>query len=93
MTNYLQLYVSSRSQDSTSKEAKKKTHTLQNVQTDTTQLVDIWMIDLGEKSNLGRRHGVIVREKELKLKNPAYVLSAAYLLPSMPRLSIPSYGD
>lgn len=39
--------------------------TLQYVEADTSQLIDIWMIDLGEKSNLGRRHRVIVGQEQL----------------------------
>lgn len=42
--------------------------TFQDVKTDAAKLVDVWMEDLGEKSNLGRCHGVVVREEQLQLE-------------------------
>ena len=43
--------------------------TFQNIQTDAAQLVDIWVVDLGKKSDLGRSHRIVVGEKELKLED------------------------
>lgn len=34
--------------------------TLQNIKTDAAQLVNIWVVDLGEKSNLRRGHRIVV---------------------------------
>lgn len=42
--------------------------TFQDVETDAAKLVDVWVEDLGEKSNLGRCHGVVVREEQLQLE-------------------------
>ena len=42
--------------------------TFQDIQTDTTKLVDIGMVDLGQKPNLGRSHGIVIWQEELKLE-------------------------
>lgn len=34
--------------------------TLQNIQADATQLVDVGVVDLGEETNLGGHHGIVV---------------------------------
>lgn len=47
-------------------------HTLQDVQADAPQTVDVWVVDLGEKADLGWGHGVVVWEEEFKLENAAY---------------------
>lgn len=36
-------------------------HTLQYIEADTAQLIDVGVVDLGKKPNLGWHHGVIVR--------------------------------
>lgn len=46
--------------------------TLENIETDATQLVHVWVVDLGEKANLGRDHGVVIRQEQLKLELSAY---------------------
>jgi hypothetical protein len=52
----------------------KKKPTLQHVQADATQLVNVRVEDLGEESNLGRSHGVVVWEEELELENAAFCI-------------------
>lgn len=43
-------------------------HTLQDVEADTAQLVDVGVEDLGQEANLGGDHGVVVGEEELELE-------------------------
>lgn len=45
---------------------------LQDIETDTAQLVDIRVVDLGEKANLGWRHGVVVWEEELEVEDATW---------------------
>lgn len=45
--------------------------TLQHVQTNATQSVDVGVVDFGEEANLGRRHGIVIREEELELEDAA----------------------
>jgi hypothetical protein len=45
--------------------------TLENVETNATQSVDVGVVDLGEEADLGRGHGVVVWEEELELKHAA----------------------
>jgi len=47
--------------------------TFQDVEADATQAVDIWMIDLGQESDLGRRHGVVVGQEKLEFEGAAFV--------------------
>ena len=46
---------------------------LQNIKTDPPELIDVRMVYLGEKSNLGRGHGVVFWEKEFEFEYPACV--------------------
>lgn len=58
--------------------------TLQDVEANTTQLVDVWVVDLGQEANLGRSHGVVFWEEELELEDSACGdLSASYVLNGM----------
>jgi hypothetical protein len=41
----------------------EKRHTLENVQTDTTKLVYIGVVDLGEEADLWWGHWVVIGEK------------------------------
>jgi len=43
--------------------------TLENIETDTAKLVDIWVIDLCQKADLGGSHGVVVWKKELEFED------------------------
>jgi hypothetical protein len=71
----------------------KVQHTLQNIQADSPQLVNIRMVDLGKKANLWRCHGIIIGQKELKFENA----TCALLEYRESRLCYsrfePSYGD
>jgi hypothetical protein len=57
--------------------AKTHTHntqvrlTLEDIEADATQSVDVWVVDLGQEAHLGRGHGVVVGEEELKLEDAA----------------------
>lgn len=42
--------------------------TLQDVETDAAEFVNVGVVDLGEKTYLGRCHGVIIRKEELELE-------------------------
>lgn len=46
--------------------------TLEDVQTDAAQSVDVGVVDLGEEADLGRGHGVVIGEKELELEDAAW---------------------
>lgn len=46
--------------------------TLQHVQAYPAQAVDVWVVDLGQEANLGRRHRVVVREEQLQLEHAVY---------------------
>jgi hypothetical protein len=47
--------------------------TLQNIQADAAQLVDVGVVYLGQEPDLGRVHGVVVGEEELELEHAALV--------------------
>lgn len=51
--------------------------TFQDVKADPTKLVDIGVEDLGEEADLGRGHGVVVREEELELEGTACCMVAS----------------
>jgi hypothetical protein len=57
--------------------------TLEDVKTDTAELIDIGMIDLGQEANLGRSHGVVVWEEELELEDASYRRKSASHVPHM----------
>ena len=46
--------------------------TLQHIQTDAAQLVNVGMKDLGEETDLWWRHGVVVGKKQLELENTPF---------------------
>lgn len=46
--------------------------TFQNVETDTTQLVNVGVINLGHKAHFRRSHGVILGQEQLQLKDTSY---------------------
>lgn len=43
--------------------------TLQNIETDTAEAVDVGVVNLGQEADLWGRHGIIVGEKQLKSKD------------------------
>ena len=46
---------------------------LEDVKADTAKFVDVGMEDLGKKSDLGRRHGVVIGEEEFELEDAAFI--------------------
>jgi len=44
-----------------------------NVQTDAPKLVNIWVVNLGEKSNLWWGHRIVIGKEELKFEDSAFV--------------------
>jgi hypothetical protein len=49
----------------------KTTLTLEDVEADATQSVDVGVVDLGQEAHLGRGHGIVVWEEELELEDAA----------------------
>lgn len=47
--------------------------TLQHIKADAAQLINVRMEDLGEKSDLGRGHRIVVGEEEFELEDAAFV--------------------
>jgi hypothetical protein len=45
--------------------------TLEDVEANATQSVNVGVVNLGEEADLGRGHGVVVWEEELKLEHAA----------------------
>lgn len=43
--------------------------TLQHIKADTAELVDVRVVDLREKTDLGRRHWVIIWEEEFEVED------------------------
>ena len=48
--------------------------TLENIQADTPELVDVWVVDLGQEADLGWCHGVIVWKEELELEDSTCIV-------------------
>lgn len=70
------------------------TPTLQDIETDATELVNIWVEDLGEEADLGRCHGVVFGEEQLELEYPALPsVSFLHLKRGDHLFVLPSYGD
>lgn len=46
--------------------------TFQHVKADAAELVDIWVVDLGEEANLGGRHRVVIGEEEFEVKDTSW---------------------
>lgn len=49
----------------------KRDRTLENVETDTAELVYVGVIDLCKESDLWRGHGVVIRQEQLEFENPS----------------------
>jgi hypothetical protein len=45
--------------------------TLEDVEANTAQSVNVGVVDLGEEADFGRGHGVVVREEQLELEDAA----------------------
>ena len=48
--------------------------TLQDIEADAAELVDVGVEDFGEEANLGGRHGVVFGEKQLELEDAACII-------------------
>ena len=69
--------------------------TLQDIQADASKAVDVGMVDLGQESDLGRSHGVIIRQEQLEAEN-ATCFEKVLIGHSSNDMSgglLPSYGD
>lgn len=49
--------------------------TLQHVKADAAELVDVGVVDLGEETDLGGRHWVIIWEEEFEVKDATWDVS------------------
>ena len=68
---------------------------LEDVQADSSELVNIGMENLGPKQDLGRNHGVLVGEEELTVEKASFVWSlagACYLDVEMARVAFAGFG-
>jgi len=45
--------------------------TLQDIEADATQSVNVWVVDLGQEAHLWRGHGVVVGQEQLELEHAA----------------------
>jgi len=52
--------------------AQRLPRTLENIQADPAQAVDVWVVNLGKESDLGGCHGVVIRQEQLELEDTAY---------------------
>lgn len=43
--------------------------TLQDVETDSSQLVDVWMVNFGQEPDLGRCHGIVVWKEKFEFED------------------------
>ena len=50
----------------------------QNVQANSTQLVDIWVVDLGSEQNLWWHHWVLIRQEKLAIEESSLVWSFSW---------------
>jgi hypothetical protein len=66
--------------------------TLQNIEANAAQPVDVGVIDLGQEADLGGCHRVVVWQEKLEFENAAYVLSVTER-PRRMHSVLPSYGD
>jgi hypothetical protein len=48
--------------------------TLQNVQADSTEAVDVWVVDFGKEADLGRGHGVVVGQEQFELEDSTWIV-------------------
>lgn len=68
----------------------KFTLTLEDVEANAAQPVDVGMVDLGEEADLGRSHGVVVWQEELELEDTACMLLVYDIQSLLMRLNVPS---
>lgn len=54
--------------------------TLQDIQADSAEAIDVRVVDLGEEADLGWCHGVVVGQEEFELEDAAWVRSEESLV-------------
>lgn len=64
--------------------------TLENVEANAAQPVDVGVVDLSQEAHFGRCHGVVVWKKELEFEDTACILLIYILLRPGMRLHKPS---
>ncbi len=57
--------------------------TLENVQTNAAQPVDVGVVDFGKEADFGRSHRVVIWQKELKLEDAAWNCVSLSCRPSL----------
>lgn len=67
--------------------------TLQHIQTDSTQSIDVGVINLSEEANLRRRHGVVVGQKQFESEDTTCIIVSQRSQEDFHMSPIPSYGD
>ena len=48
--------------------------TLQYIQADSAEAIDVGVVDLGEEADLGRSHGVVVGQEQFKLEDSTCIM-------------------
>lgn len=71
--------------------------TLQHIETDASELVDVRVVDLGEEPDLGRHHRVVICEEELELEDATCSCESDQPVYNRHRIQLaggaPSYGE
>lgn len=65
--------------------------TLQDVQADSTETIDVGVIDLGKETDLGRSHGVVVGKEQLELEDSAWLMCQTTVDRSRVRLALDTF--
>jgi hypothetical protein len=45
----------------------------QDIEADSAQVIDVWMVNLGAENTLGRRHGVVVWQEEFGVEFASFI--------------------
>lgn len=57
----------------------------EDVEADAAELVNVWVVDLGEETNLGWGHWVVVWEEELEVEDATYCSQPSFMYGSSVR--------
>ena len=83
--------------DVTCHHCMKRMLTLQHVEADASELVDVRVVDLGEEPDLGGHHWVVICEEELELEDSTCSCDSDQSVYNQRRIqlatSAPSYGE
>lgn len=66
---------------------------LQDIQTDSSKLIDVRMVYFGQESNLRRGHRVVLWKEEFEFENSAYMSNQQEITNTRRGNDLPSYGD